>query len=61
MKDYKHQMEKAEKAYKWFLDSTLSEIRWVDEKTPWYEKEPEWWLNMKEIERLVRAKKDLIL
>ena len=58
MKDYSKQKEEAREAYRHMLDHFLNEIKQVDYKTPWQETEPQWWLDMMEIEKLVRAKSD---
>ncbi len=47
------QMKEAVQAYKDMLNFFLNEIVQVDEKTPWTESEPDWWLDMMRINRLI--------
>ena len=57
MKTIDDQMKDARQAYKEMLDLFLNEINQVDEKTPWFD-EPDWWLDMMRINRLVQECKD---
>ena len=58
MKTIYDQLKDAEQAYKEMLGLFLNEIIQVDEKTPWSEYEPNWWLDMMRINRLVQECKE---
>jgi len=38
------------------LNQTLDDIDKIDSDTPWQDFEPEWWLDMMEIRRLIQSK-----
>jgi len=39
-------------------EEMAKKIKAIDEDTPWQETEPEWWLEMTDVERLLLKKKE---
>ena len=49
-------MKVMEDKYKEMLEQQLIKIDEIDAETPWQNFEPNWWLDMMEIRKLIRSK-----
>ena len=52
MSKYYHSQESCKREFSDLCEAIVTRIKDIDNETPWSEVEPQWWLDMMEMERI---------